>query len=233
MTQESESFTPEHEYVISDLDTLKVIADPFRLQIIEIIFDHAHTVKQIAQKLDLPPLKLYYHINLLEKHGLISITHTRMVSGIMEKSYQASARNFRVKQGLLTPGTTEEGIEQRMDLFVEAILEDAKRDIKQNALSGLIDLSSDNQPHSLRISRTTTRLTDAQALEFQRRLALLVQEFQSHKEQGANDGEQGYALVLAMYPTIRGSRPLDDDEFGEDDSDIRFEELEETTQDDT
>lgn len=205
------SFTQIHELVIDDLDTLKVTADPLRLQIIETILDHPHTVKQIAHKLDIPASKLYYHINLLEKHGLISIVSTRVISGIVEKSYQTTARNLRVQKGLLNPAHATHEPDNGMGLLVDAILDDAKQDIKHNAASGLIDLMNEASPLNLNISRTMTRLTPEQALAFQSELKALSEAFQAKKDDGANADEQSYALVLVMYPTARGSKPSEDD----------------------
>lgn len=211
----SETFTQATEFVISDLDTLKVVADPLRLQIIELIFDHAHTVKQIGKKLKLPPSKLYYHINLLEKHGLIAVASTRVVSGIVEKSYQTAAQGIRVQRGLLSPGRPQQPAADGATILVDAILNDTRADIKENTASGLINLSGDDHPNSLRISRSTTRFTAAQALTFQERLKALLDEFKQHKEDPANDDEQVYALVLALYPTARGTRPAADDDADE------------------
>ncbi len=208
MTTSDIDFVQADEFYIEDLDTLKVVADPLRLQIIEIVFDHPHTVKQVGNKLGLPASKLYYHINLLEKHGLISIASTRMVSGIVEKSYQASARMFRIKRGLLNPSRTKE--DGSANVFVAAILENAKRDIKENVRSGLIDLSGDTSPFNLNISRSTARLTPDEATEFQERLQALVSEFKEKSAHGHNPDQQTYALVTAMYPTLRGSRPDDE-----------------------
>jgi DNA-binding transcriptional ArsR family regulator len=205
-------FTQAEEFIINDLDALKVVADPLRLQIIELIFDHAHTVKQIAKKLKLPPSKLYYHINLLEKHGLITIASTRIVSGIVEKSYQASAANIRVRKGLLSPGRAPSEEENGVGMLVTAILDDARQDILENAAAGLVDLSGEEHPHSLRISRSTTRFTEEEALEFQQRLQDIVEEFRARREETVNIDEQGYAFVFAFYPTARGSRPADTDE---------------------
>lgn len=206
----NESFAQTEEFVIRDLETLKVIADPLRLQILEIVFDHPHTVKQIASQLDLPPSKLYYHMNLLEKRQLIAVASTRMVSGIQERSYQAAARNFRVMKGLLTPQRSQSEKDEGVALFVDAILDDAKQDIKHHVKRGLINTDADDHALSLRLARATTRLTEAQALEFHQRLRELIAEFQDRKADGANADEQGYAMVIAMYPTQRGTRPQDE-----------------------
>ena len=78
---------------ITDLETLKVISDPLRLNIIQVIKDinisgALCSVKQVSERLDIPPAKLYYHVKLLEKHGFLEVTETRIVSGIVEKLYR-------------------------------------------------------------------------------------------------------------------------------------------------
>ena len=72
----------EEEYLVTDLETIKIISDPLRVQILEHIgltseVGKLITVKEIAEALDIPPTKLYYHINLLEKHDLIRVAETR------------------------------------------------------------------------------------------------------------------------------------------------------------
>ncbi|MEO0563891.1 MAG: winged helix-turn-helix domain-containing protein [Chloroflexota bacterium] len=209
---EETQFQQIDELVIADLDTLKVVADPLRLEIIELIFEHPHTVKQVAEKLDMPASKLYYHVNLLEKHGVINIARTRIVSGIVEKSYQTTARSMRVQKGLLSPQRDSDTPESRVGILVDAMFDAAKTDIKQNAAAGLIDLSGEENPMSLRISRTSSRLPADKALEFQKRLVELVKEFESYKQNPENANEQGFALVTAIYPSDRRSRPHDSEE---------------------
>ena len=90
----------EEEIQIDDLETLKVISDPLRVQILEHIglasnSGEMTTVKQLSEALDIPPTKLYYHIKLLERHQLIQVAETRVVSGIIEKHYQIRAKRIR------------------------------------------------------------------------------------------------------------------------------------------
>jgi DNA-binding transcriptional ArsR family regulator len=212
MTQNdtTETFTQAEEFVITDLETLKVVADPLRLQIVELIFEHAHTVKQIGKKLKLPPSKLYYHINMLEKHGLIAVASTRVVSGIVEKSYQTSARGIRVERGLISPGRPQEAPDDGATILADAILNDTRADIKENTATGLINLSGEKHPRNLRISRSKARFTEEQAMAFQERLHALLEEFKQYKDDPANEEEQGYALVMAFYPTARGARPTEE-----------------------
>lgn len=82
-------------FTITDLGTLKVVADARRMKIVECIVHEACSVKEIAERLNQPASQLYYHTNMLEKHGLIRMVDTRIVSGIIERWYGATALIFR------------------------------------------------------------------------------------------------------------------------------------------
>lgn len=196
-------FAQVDTFIIEDLDTLKVISDPLRLQVLEITLDHAHTVKQIAAKLDIPASKLYYHINLLDKHDLVAVASTRIVSGIVEKSYRSAARSFRVQRGLLNPTSNPDS---NVNLVVDVIFDGAKSDIKDSVAYGLVDLSDSAAELKLSIMRAMTRLTPDEAIEFQQRLNELIDDFNSRRD-NRNVDEQAYALMFALYPTVRGARP--------------------------
>src|SRR6476659_4332264 len=103
-----ETFEPASELVIADLDALRVIADPLRIQILQVTAEEPRTVKQIAGMVNIPPTKLYYHINALEEHGLLRVVSTRLVSGILEKQYRAAAMSMRFDRRLLASGTGAE-----------------------------------------------------------------------------------------------------------------------------
>src|SRR5690349_23081625 len=101
--QEQPRTLPKDLLVITDLETVKVVADPLRLQLLNLLREEARTVKELAKTLHLPQTKLYYHMDLLEKHGLVRVVGTRLVSGILEKRYQAAAYKFSVDHALLMP----------------------------------------------------------------------------------------------------------------------------------
>src|SRR5690242_5492835 len=96
MTKENQPETcePVESIVVTNLETLKVVSDGLRSRIVDLLRAEPQTVKQLAATLNLPPKKLYYHINLLEQHELIRVIGTRIVSGIIEKTYRATAYLF-------------------------------------------------------------------------------------------------------------------------------------------
>jgi DNA-binding transcriptional ArsR family regulator len=98
-------------FVIEDAATLKAIADPLRLRLLTETADEPRSVKELAAALGVPQTRLYYHVRILERHGLLRVAERRMVSGIEERRYLAVAKSLRpgpsvmsalVKSGLLS-----------------------------------------------------------------------------------------------------------------------------------
>jgi len=202
------TLTQEDELVITDLETLKVISDPLRLQILEALHDAARTVKQIAAELNIAPSKLYYHINLMEEHGLIRVTDTRIVSGIIEKHYRATAHNLRVNHSLLSPN--KEVREQVFSDTVSAMIDRARQDIQRSFEDESIDTAEHAPRHrKLLISRALGRLSPEQAEEFYRRVEMLIGEL------GGADSEdeeaRPYMLTIMIHPGGYSHAAEDDD----------------------
>ena len=198
------SFEPAPQLTITSLETLKVFADPLRQQIIEALLDGAKTVKQVASELDLAPTKLYYHVNLLEEHQLIRVVDTRIVSGIIEKHYQASARSFAIEHSLLTPG--QEG-GSAIGLALNAMLDPIREEIHRSFDSGLIDMSEDAPLwRKLKIWRETIRFSEPEAEEFYKRLEALVREYTNRHDAPESAEKQPYALIIGVYPAQISSK---------------------------
>jgi len=199
---------PDAEFIVNDLDTLKVLADPLRLQIIELMTPAARTVKQVAADLNLPPTKLYYHIKQLEERALIRVVDTRIVSGILEKQYQAAALSYRVNKALFS--LTAQAGKEGLNVILTDLFEDTKDDIQKSVEADVIDVSAQEGDQkalirSLLISRNTLYMTPEQAEEFYKRLRALVREYLRDEEhlESTNPDEQSYGLMMALYPCIR------------------------------
>jgi DNA-binding transcriptional ArsR family regulator len=155
-----EPFTPAESMKITSLETLKVLADPFRIQIIELLAG-PQTVKTVAQQLGVTPTKLYYHINMLEQHGLIRVISTRVVSGILEKSYQNTAKSFEASPSLTAPNAT---LEDALG-FMTSVLDAGKLEIRRAYNSGQFKMpaSLSEAKQSTLVTRTILSLTEARA----------------------------------------------------------------------
>lgn len=199
MGDEQEQPRPAADYTITSLETVRVVSDPLRLRIIEQLSGEPRTVKQVAAKLDISLTKMYYHINMLEEHGLIRVVATRTVSNIIEKQYQAVAHNFNLDRSLLT---FREGVQDDpVAMFVAEALDVTKSEIARSRQTGLITSDKDAPRHrSLIMLVGSHKMKPEQADEFYRRLQALAQEFGDDEQE--NDDAQTYNMMLALYPAL-------------------------------
>lgn len=194
----SEKICVEDEYIVDDLETLKVLSDPFRLRILELLGCEPATVKQIAAKLKMSPKKLYYHVNLLEKHGLIVVADTRMVSGILEKQYQVRARQFVVNKSLLALSDEPGGEFASLRQLLGTVMEATSRDVIQAARQGLIQVDpADRRRSTLHLHRCGLHLRPEKRGEFVNRLESLIAEFAVDE---GNGEAQPYGLTVVLHP---------------------------------
>ena len=191
---------PDDILIIDNLETLKVIADPLRLKILELLRGETQTVKQLAAALNTPLKKLYYHVNLLEEHGLLRVVGTRVVSGIIEKQYQVTAYRLSVDRALLSPAAPAS--DERLDVFLSMILDHAKSEIKKGVRAGLIDIARKSlKQRGLLLGRRWIRMSPARAEAFLTRLKELEHEFETLQSDPADTDTLLYELLLGLYPT--------------------------------
>lgn len=71
--------------VINELDQLKAISDPFRLQLLSMMANEPKTGQMLADELNLPRAKIHYHLNQLLTHNIIALAHTVEKNSIIQK----------------------------------------------------------------------------------------------------------------------------------------------------
>lgn len=197
-----ERFGPAETLVIGDLETLRVITDPLRLRILEAFARDPETpqpVKRIAATLGEGVTKLYYHVGLLEERGLLRATESRVVSGIIEKRYQPSARAFTVDRSVLG-GAADPSVTDAIGAAMGAILDSVRDDLVEGMREGRIVPGPEVPVHQrATLSRTIGRLSPARAEDFIDRLRALVDELDSLEDDAI--ATQPFALTVAFHPT--------------------------------
>ena len=194
------------EYIIHDLETLKVLADSLRLQIIQAIGNLTpRTVKQVAKALDTPPHKLYYHVNMLEEHGIIQVVETRVVSGIIEKLYLTTAHRFMPAPELLTV-ESETNIEH-LTMMIDSVWASTRQDFIRSARANIADLGTMNDDDATTaLLAGHMMLTHDKAVEFHQRLQALFEEYSYKKMQAQIDMQQArpYQFLYTFFPLANG-----------------------------
>jgi DNA-binding transcriptional ArsR family regulator len=189
-------------FIIRDLETLRTIADPLRMQIFEQLVETPLTVKELAIRLGLSPSRLYYHMNVLEEHTLIHVVGQNMVGNLVEKIYRAAARELDVAPTLLAFETRagKESITAMAASTLDVTREDLLRSLEARAYA-LAEGAPERQ-RPLMVTRTMQRLPESQVLAIQERLVALLQEFDTGAVDPDDVEEEAhtYALTVALYP---------------------------------
>ena len=201
-------------FTITDLETLKVVSDPLRMQILDRIglanqLGDLRTVKQVADELDTPPAKLYYHINLLEKHGLIKVADTQIVSGIIEKHYQITAFSISIDRELLSTGVSKDEKAEAIITLLDSTLDAVRADMLRLVRAIMHDDVMETKFSGKRgqITRENARLSPVQAEAFNERLLALMEEF---RQMSPPEGEDSniYGLTIVFNPVLGDKLPV-------------------------
>jgi predicted ArsR family transcriptional regulator len=97
------------EKILSSLEEIKVISDPFRFKILVLFNEETGslTVKQMAVKLNEVPSKVHYHVKELERIGVLEIVETKEKGGVIEKFYLPTAEVFKLEKNIGNQGEAE------------------------------------------------------------------------------------------------------------------------------
>jgi predicted transcriptional regulator len=180
--------------VIGTFDTLEALdalADPFRIQVME-QFTAPTTVKLVARALDVPVTRLYYHVNLLLRHGFLRVDEERRVGGLIERTFVMTAEGFAPSESFLR----RYGAEGRLEAM-RLVLRTAEAGFEAAAAQGLLDVETTDIGT---LSLGLIRLTPERGQEFVERLAGLLSDFEDDEE-----GESFWRLV-AVLPRWAGTR---------------------------
>jgi DNA-binding transcriptional ArsR family regulator len=197
-----EEFKPAPIMMVRDLETLKILADPLRNQILEILAPRKLTINQMAEKLGLAPSKLYYHINLLEKYGLIKEVDTIIKANIIEKVYWISAYECKMDDNLCNFSTPEgqESVMTAMLAPIDSTREDILRSLQARVTA--LDRGAEEHPREVVIFRELRMMTDRTADQFAERIKEVTRDFEEFEgDQGGEDAHMR-ALTVSFYPSF-------------------------------
>ena len=184
---------------VTNLEQMKVLADPRRIRILELLGEE-RTTKQVAEILGEPPTRLYHHVAALARVGLIRLARTRQSRGALEKYYVAVAKAFSADPRLFT----SRGVPQAA---VAA----------QSLATQLLDLTGDDlrallaEGASLRtlkeqgiLSYLEVRGTPRELQAIRTKLTTLIEGVVGQDSKKPRD-EMRYRLTIAFFPLARRS----------------------------
>ena len=173
--------TPDYEapdvLLVQEPEQLRALGDELRTRIVVLVREHAHSISELAELVNLPKGTVGHHVKVLEKAGLVRVVRTRKVRALTERYYGRTARLFVFKS------TDDAGGEDVRNLAAASL-----RTAAQEMLP-----PDDDDRTTFAVLRV--RLTDADARRFARRLEKLERDFMA-----ANDSKgKPYGLVATLF----------------------------------
>ena len=188
-------------FMIEDVETLKVITDPLRLEILELLSQEPHTVKYVADSLGLTSSRLYYHFNLLESKNMISVVDTKTVNNIIEKYYWNTADDYEINNDILTFSNDldVENLHQMLAATLDATKADFMRSLQAlYMIEKNGDQESEKKESKEMIAfRLKKRVKEEVYRDYIKRLKGLVEEFQALPE--AEPSEPDAVMLNVAY----------------------------------
>jgi DNA-binding transcriptional ArsR family regulator len=175
---------------VQSLEALRALVDGQRHRIVTLLMDDAFTVKELADRLHIARTGLYYHLGILESHGLVRVTDSRLVSGIVEKRYRATARTFRIDRALLSRQASMSEIAATQVSILDAVAADLHLRILSTPPVDDADLL---------VSRAFLRLGTHRRRELRDRLMSVVEEYRDADADGVET-----QVALALFSTEEG-----------------------------
>ena len=104
-------------YKIKDLEQIKLLSDPLKLQLLQAFALAERTTKQVAEELGESVTKLYRHVDALHDAGLLEIIQETRKRGTVERTFRAVAQRFEADHELFAEDAEQEGINVARDLL--------------------------------------------------------------------------------------------------------------------
>ena len=109
-------------HFVDNLEQARLLADPFKLKLLEYFATEPRTTKQVADLLGEKAPRLYRHVDALFQSGLIKLVEERPKRGTVERYFLTIATRFEMAPQLLsaTQGQTGETAELVLSMLREA-----------------------------------------------------------------------------------------------------------------
>ena len=176
-------------YKITDLEQVRLLADPFKLQLLQAFAEAPKTTKQVAAELGERITKLYRHVDALHDSGLLEVVEEKQKRGAIERTFCAVARRFEADQSLFADDAGHEVAEATREML--RVSEAEILDVLENRGEGDED--------QVIITRIRGRASPEKIAELRATLNEWLDSVADCDQSTADDGREIGGLI-AFYP---------------------------------
>ena len=190
--------TRDNEILISDLEGFRAIDNPLRQRILH-LSRNPKSVRDMADALGVPVTRLYYHVNMLEEAGFLTVTEVRKSGAQLERIYQSQSGTVRPAPDFVeTVGDTKKAAHALAGVLLDITRVEVEA-IIEKTLEG--EEGSDEVVSHGTLARSVMQMPDDLAAEFAEKIEALALEMRD----ASNDLEPGdaplYSFTFAFVPT--------------------------------
>ena len=174
--------------VLRDLECVKAIAHPRRIDILNAFDKDPLSAKQLSEMLDEPHAKINYHIKTLYNVGILELVEEKIKSGIVEKYYYPTANNIVISRKIIDytlDPASQDGVVSISDF--ENTVENFYDAVEQEALN--LDRV---------LEYRNIQLTDAEIIELRDAMKSKVSEILANRKE--DDTQKTHDLVMVAIP---------------------------------
>lgn len=193
----------EHEPTvveIHDLATLELLNDPLRMRILSLT-QVPTPVRDVAEALDVPVTRLYYHFNMMEEAGLIEVAETRKVGAMIQKLYRAAGSHYKPGTDLLA---NIDDPRKFAEVAAATVLDGARLDAEQGMLEMFEQYGPEGLPDeaakTIAIGRSVFTAPKERIVEHIERLEELVSELQAEDDHSTSEDDELYSFTYLVFP---------------------------------
>jgi len=185
--------------LLTELSQVDALSSPMRMRILQGAVEPV-TVGVLAERFGAPKTRLYYHVNLLVKEGLLVQVDERMSGARVERIYRTVAHSFAPGPEL---AESVDDASQAARLETSLALDPARTEAETMLEKRFLGGSAIGH-----VTRLLVRVTDEQAEEFSGRLGELCAELGSQSAGSTGDeGARPYAFSFVFAPMDLGTGP--------------------------
>jgi DNA-binding transcriptional ArsR family regulator len=188
---------------IDELEQAAALLKPLRIELLQQLGE-PRTLSELGAILGETPQKLYYHVKVLERAGLVEKVDERRVGGIIEGFYQAAARSYWLSPALVGQVGGRRRAEDQLSLaYLLGLAEDMHNEIGHLAEHAEADTASLGLAAQIYLPDGNRRA--AFLAELQQTIQALATKYGAPSDPVCDPGT--FRLMLACYPAPR-DQPL-------------------------
>jgi len=174
-------------FKIKDLEQVRLLSDPLKLQLLQAFAEGAKTTKQVAGELGESITKLYRHVDALQDAGLLVVASEQQKRGTVERTFEAVAERFEADHALFADGDGGEGSDAARD-----ILRAAEQEILQALTTADVADAQEAIMLRLRCKASPERIAELRST--------LKAWIESTQDVDTGEDQEEMAALIAFYP---------------------------------